>query len=212
MPRRARILIPDGVYHVINRGNQRQPIFHSDDDYFFYRDLLFKAKNKYGIKIFHYVLMPNHIHLLIKPEGMENLSKFMQGLTIAHTRHFNAKYGKVGHAWQSRFRSILIDSESYMLQCGRYIELNPVRARIVTHPAEYRWSSFAHYASLVFDPMVDLDFMLPTLSPNLDEQLRIYRGFCEEEIPKIHAGIATRFSEEDIYGSAAFVAKVKNAL
>ncbi|MBF8280736.1 MAG: transposase [Candidatus Magasanikbacteria bacterium] len=209
MPRRMRIFLSDAVYHVINRGNQRQPVFIDEADYYFYLLLLKAAKEKYGVKIFHYVLMPNHVHLLVQSSSADSISKMMQSVTVGHCRHFNAKYEKVGHAWQGRFRSIIIDSASYMLQCGRYIELNPVRARICASPKDYRWSSYHHYADSHRDSLVDDDFMLKIFGDSVDVQRAAYKKFVEDELLNARSHLSQRFSEKLIYGDNIFVARIK---
>ena len=117
MGRPPRIQAANTLFHVINRGNGRQRIFRAPRDYREYLDLIARFKEKFDIRLYHFVLMTNHVHLLLEAVRADGaLSGFMQGLTLAHTRRFNARYKSVGHVWQGRFKSILIDRDAYFLQ------------------------------------------------------------------------------------------------
>jgi len=142
MPRVARILLDNACYHVINRGNQKQNIFQEEPDFEKYLEILRHYKKKYNFKLYAYCLMPNHIHLVIDIRKTSDLAKIMQGLTQTYTVWFNNKYNKVGRLWQGRFKSMLIQKDKYLIDCLRYIELNPVRADITSSPADYSWSSW----------------------------------------------------------------------
>ena len=136
-----RLLIRNACYHIITRGNQKQKVFFDTKDYTKYLLFLRKYKIKFNTKIYGFCLMPNHIHLLGEPQENPNLSKFMQSLSRAYTAHFNNRYNKVGHLWQSRYRSKVIVKDNYLIDCIHYIELNPVRANLVKSAGEYPWSS-----------------------------------------------------------------------
>jgi len=131
-------------YHVITRGNQRQNLFHDDKDREFYLDRLEQYRKRYGFTIYAYVLMSNHVHLLIET-GKTPLSKIMQGLQFSYTRYFNRRYRKIGHLFQGRYRAIICDREEYLLELVRYIHLNPVRAAMVKRPSEWQWSGHGEY-------------------------------------------------------------------
>lgn len=117
MARGKRTLLDNAYYHVINRGNQKQNIFFAELDYINYLRILKHYKRKYGFKLFGYCLMPNHVHLIINPALSENLAKIMQSITQTYTTWFNKKYTKVGHLWQGRFKSMVIEKNSYFLDC-----------------------------------------------------------------------------------------------
>ena len=144
MARKPRVEYSGAFYNVICRGNQRQVIFRSDPDRKYYLQRLETYRKRYGFTLYAYVLMSNHVHLLIET-GEIPLSKIMQGLQFTYTRYFNRKYRKVGHLFQGRFKAILCDREAYLLELVRYLHLNPGRIRSPVDPWKYRWSSHAAY-------------------------------------------------------------------
>ena len=137
MPRLPRFNIPGYPQHVIVRGNNREPIFYEDGDYEFYLEKLQKALGQYHCQLHAYVLMTNHVHLLITPLEENSLSKAMQSLGRVYVQQFNCLYKRSGTLWEGRYRATLIDSNQYLLACQRYIELNPVRAEMVEHSGGY---------------------------------------------------------------------------
>ena len=142
MARLPRFVIPGQPQHVIQRGNNRQEIFCSEDDYRFYLDKLGLAAEQHGCDIHAYVLMTNHVHLLLTPHTEEGIGKLMQKVGRHYVQYFNYYYQRSGTLWEGRYKATLIHSEQYLLTCMRYIELNPVRAGMVEHPADYPWSSY----------------------------------------------------------------------
>jgi len=142
MPRGPRIIIKNAFYHIYNRGNQKQNIFHEETDYEKYLQILKFYKKKFKFKLICYCLMPNHFHLLVEPKSSELLSKFMQGITQSYTLFYIKKYKKPGRLWQGRYQSRAIAKDEYFLACVNYIEANPVRANLVKSPADYKWSSY----------------------------------------------------------------------
>ncbi|MBM4276532.1 MAG: transposase [Deltaproteobacteria bacterium] len=155
MPRTARIAFPSMVYHVISRGNNREWVFNEREDFEKYLEICGRYKDKFGFKLYHWVLMSNHIHLVMETTEESSLSKIMQGMNLAYTIWFNRKNGKVGHLWQDRFKSALVEKDNYLLECGRYVERNPLRARLVKDPREYPWSSYRVYAYGKADGVTD---------------------------------------------------------
>ncbi|MCK5353638.1 MAG: transposase, partial [Methyloprofundus sp.] len=147
MPRQPRFVIPDQPQHVIIRGNNREAVFYADEDYRFFLEKLKHACDKHQCDIHAYVLMTNHVHLLMTPHTKPGISKVMQMLGRYYVQYFNYTYHRTGTLWEGRYKAALIDSETYLLTCYRYIELNPVRAEgMVQHPAEYPWSSYRYNA------------------------------------------------------------------
>ena len=142
MPRKPRFFLPNVPVHMIVRGNSRQVVFAEDDDYFAYRSWLKEASEQYDCKIHAYVMMTNHVHILLSAEEPTNISKLSQAVGRRYVPYFNYKYGKSGTLWEGRFKASSIDSEFYLLACYRYIELNPVRAGMVENSADYVWSSY----------------------------------------------------------------------
>jgi putative transposase len=140
-------VIPDQPQHVILRGNNRAEIFCADADYFFYLEKLKSACDKHGCYVHAYVLVTNHVHLLVTSHLELSLGKAMQMLGRYYVQYYNYCYQRTGTLWEGRYKATLIDSETYLLTCMRYIEMNPVRAGMVIDPADYPWSSY-HYNAL----------------------------------------------------------------
>lgn len=146
MPRLPRYVIPGQPQHIIQRGNNRDVIFAGEMDYQFYLEKLEESSQRHQCELHAYVLMTNHVHLLITPHTEEGISKLMQSLGRYYVQYFNYTYSRSGTLWEGRYRATLIDSERYLLTCMRYIELNPVRADMVGHPSKYPYSSYRHNA------------------------------------------------------------------
>jgi putative transposase len=142
MVRLPRLNLPGIPQHVVQRGNNKQVSFFNDKDYVVYLDKLKLYSEKYGVAVHSYVLMTNHVHLLVTPETEQGVSQMMQALGRYYVRYINQTYGRTGTLWEGRYKSTLVDSDNYFLTVSRYIELNPVRAGMVAHPAEYPWSSY----------------------------------------------------------------------
>ncbi|BAO30884.1 transposase [Sulfuritalea hydrogenivorans] len=142
MPRRARLALLGVPLHLIQRGNNRQACFFADADYRLYLEWLAEHAGKTGCRIHAYALMTNHVHLLVSADRAEAPGALMKALGQRYVQYVNRVYRRSGTLWEGRFRSCPIQEEAYLLACQRYIELNPVRAGMVQHPAEYRWSSY----------------------------------------------------------------------
>jgi len=154
MARLARVSVPGYPYHVIQRGNNRQPIFRSDADREQMRDLLMASAVQFEVAIHAYVLMDNHFHLLVSPQGQDGLPHMMQAVGRRYVRYFNDTHGRSGTLWEGRYKSALVQSERYLLACMVYLDLNPVRAGMVARAQDFPWSSHAHYAGLRNDRLV----------------------------------------------------------
>ena len=135
---------PGAVYHVMNRGNRKDQIFIEEEDYIIFLKMLKKVQRKYPFRLISYCLMTNHIHLQIQTINTP-IGQIMQSLLLNYTKYFNQKYDLSGHLFQGRFTSELIETDSYMMQTSRYIHLNPVKAKMVKMPKDYRWSSYCVY-------------------------------------------------------------------
>jgi len=142
MARLPRFILPGQPQHVIQRGNNRDPVFYDEADYHFYLEKLDAACEKHDCDLHAYALMTNHVHLLITPHADSGLAKVMQMLGRYYVQYFNYTYDRSGTLWEGRYKATLLDSEQYLLACMRYIELNPVRANMVEHPRDYPWSSY----------------------------------------------------------------------
>jgi len=142
MARLPRLCLPGIPQHIIQRGNNRQACFASQEDFSAYAHWLEESAKKNNVKIHAWVFMTNHVHLLVTPEAPHGISSMMQTLGRYYVRYFNYTYGRTGTLWEGRFKSCVIDADEYLLTCQRYIELNPVRAGMVESPGDYAWSSF----------------------------------------------------------------------
>ncbi len=142
MPRKPRFYLPDMPAHIVQRGNCRQAVFFSDDDCAAYLRWLHEACLKHGCRLHAYVLMTNHVHLLMTPQSRESISRAIQHTGRCYVSYVNRCYGKSGTLWEGRHKGCLVPDDRYLLACMRYIELNPVRAGMVAHPADYAWSSY----------------------------------------------------------------------
>ena len=155
MPRIARGLVDGFTYHVLNRGNGKQEVFHKAKDYEAFLDLLKEAKTRYSVEMFAYCLMPNHFHLVLRPYHADELSKFMHWLTTSHVRRYHRHYGTTGHVWGGRYKSFIIQDGRYLLMVMRYVEGNPVMANLVNSAKDWLWSShrgrIGERFSIIFD-------------------------------------------------------------
>lgn len=142
MARLPRLCLPGIPQHIIQRGTNRQICFASEEDFAVYAHWLDECAKKYIVAIHAWVFMTNHVHLLMTPSTHDGVSKMMQTLGRYYVRYFNHTYRRTGTLWEGRFKSCVIDAEEYLLVCQRYIELNPVRAGMVSVPEAYRWSSY----------------------------------------------------------------------
>jgi putative transposase len=155
MPRRPRAILPDVAHHITQRGNNREPVFHSSDDRRFYLDLLGRHAAHYGARILGYCLMTNHVHLIAVPRLENSLARTLGCTHSEYALALNRAQGRSGHVWQNRFFSCLLD-ESHLLRALRYVELNPVRAGLASDPSGWPWSSArAHTVDGVLDPVLD---------------------------------------------------------
>lgn len=154
MARLPRLTLPGHPHHVIQRGNNRQPIFAATADYQMMLDLLDENARRFAVAIHAYVLMDNHFHLLATPQTADGLPQMMQAVGRRYVRYFNDRQKRSGTLWEGRYKSTLIQTERYLLACMAYIDLNPVRAGMVAQARDYPWSSHAHYIGLRSDRLV----------------------------------------------------------
>lgn len=148
MARLPRLTVPGYVHHVIQRGNDRQCIVRDDADRQFLLDLIVEHAAQQRVAVHAWVLMGNHFHLLITPSTADGLPQLMQAVGRRYVRYFNDRHHRTGTLWEGRYRSTLIQTERYLLTCMAYLDLNPVRAGMVTQPGDHPWSSYRHYAGI----------------------------------------------------------------
>ena len=154
MARPARHALPGVPLHLVQRGIDRQPIFHTDRDRKVFLSALDGAARAHGVQVHSYVLMPNHVHLLVTGQQADSVSRMMQSLGRRYVRHVNDTHGRAGTLWDGRYKACLVDSGPWLMAVHRYIELNPVRAGLVLGPADYPWSSCQHHVGQRRDPLV----------------------------------------------------------
>ncbi|NIT13027.1 MAG: transposase, partial [Candidatus Dadabacteria bacterium] len=207
MARKPRIHVPGGFYHVILRGNGGQDIFHEVDDTKYFENLVSEGVRRFGHRVHCYCWMKNHVHLVIQVSSTP-LSKIIQNISFRYTLYFNKKYDTIGHLFHGRYKAILIDPQSYLLQVVRYIHLNPVKAKIVNKPEEYRWSSCRPYLGRCRCEWLTTDYVLRLFSKNREEAVADFQEFVadglenvyEQQLPAgpVHRGILgdTEFIEE----------------
>ncbi len=181
MARKPRIEFEGALYHVITRGNQRQQIFKVTEDYERFLKILGDYKVRYDFVLYAYVLMENHVHLLIETKEVP-LSKILQGVNQRYTMYFNRRYGTVGHLFQGRYKALLCDKDSYLLSLVKYIHMNPVRAGSAKSPGAYPWSSHGSYVGRAKDRgIVESELVLKIFSEDGGKARRGYQEYMEEK-------------------------------
>lgn len=213
MPRRARLTLPGVPLHLIQRGNNRQVCFVADEDYRFYLEWLAEYAGKTGCCIHAYVLMTNHVHLLVSSELAAATGEMMKALGQRYVQYVNRTYRRSGTLWEGRYRSCLTQAEAYLLACQRYIELNPVRAGMVEHPAEYRWSSYRANAQGEADSLIRPHPVYEGLGVDPERRQAAYRELFRHELePGVVDQIRRATNGNFALGNAVFSDQVAMAL
>ena len=176
MARLPRLSIPGIPQHVIQRGNNRQVCFGAEEDFAAYAHWLKEGSVKYGVALHAWVFMTNHVHLLATPETEESISRMMQFLGRHYVQYFNHQYRRTGTLWEGRYKSCLVQDDMYLLDCYRYIELNPVRATMVESPADYHWSSYLINAQGLESRLCTPHSIYLALGQSKSKQLAIYQA------------------------------------
>jgi putative transposase len=183
MARQSRVLLDGGVYHITNRGHNRYRLFHSLDDYRGYKKEIRDYKKRFKFDIYHYCLMPNHTHILMKVAIGNDLPHIMQGINQSYARHYKRIYKLIGNLFQGRYKSVFIDDDGYLMECGRYIERNPLRANLVTDLSEYYFSSYNYYARGRKDDIITPDPCYLALSDDPKGRMRLYNEYIMQKRP-----------------------------
>lgn len=204
MPRIARGLADGLIYHMLNRGNGRQKVFHKKQDYEAFIDLMKKAKNKFPLKIFAYCLMPNHFHIVLQLTQKEMLSKWMQWLMTSHVRRYHRHYGSSGHVWQGRFKSFVIQNDVHLLMVLRYVEGNPQRAGLVNLAKDWLWSSHRERIAGGFNKCID---EIPLQMPD-DWERYVDEPFIEKELERLRKSV----NRQSPYGQEDWQVRVSGEL
>lgn len=182
MPRRARLVLPHAPMHIVKRGNNKQACFFCDDDRQRYLDWLATHSIRTGCAVHAYVLMTNHVHLLVSGISDTAIAAMMKAVGERYVPYVNKTYGRSGTLWDGRFYSSLVQEDNYFLACHRYIELNPVRAGIVASPGEYRWSSYAGNANGEHDVLLQPHLVYSALGSDPSSRQLAYKQLFEHEI------------------------------
>ena len=186
MARPRRFRIANVSHHVIQRGNNRGDVFCRHEDFTRVLDVLQDAASRHGVDVHAYVLMTNHFHLLVTPRTPTGLERMMHSVGFRYAQYFNISYQRTGALFEGRYRSTIVDSDLYWYSCMRYVELNPVRAGMVTDPASYRWSSHKATAFGAPDPLIVHHPMYMELGSDAAARQRCWRHMCSEEMPADH--------------------------
>ena len=213
MPRRARLLVPGVPVHLIQRGNNRSACFYADEDYRFYLEHLAEQATKHGCALHAYCLMTNHVHLLVTPQREDSLAQLMKALGQRYVQYVNRTYRRSGTLWEGRFRSCLLQEDAYVLACYRYIELNPVRAAMVAHPAEYRWSSYRSNAQGEANSLLTPHPLYRSLGSDGDARQANYRELFRFELdPGLVDEIRQATNGNFALGNSLFIDQIEQAL
>ena len=210
MARLPRLNLAKIPQHVMQRGNNRSICFFIDDDYAVYLDKLKEYSLKYKVAVHSYVLMTNHVHLLLTPSTDDGVSRLIQTLSSYYVRYINQTHDRTGTLWEGRYKSCLVDSEDYFLIVSRYIELNPVRARMVKHPSEYPWSSFHANAMGVPIKLLTPHYCYKSLGQTKQLRQENYLSLFDSNIPdytieEINESVMKGWS----LGSLKFIKKIE---
>jgi putative transposase len=213
MPRKRRFFLPDMPVHVVQRGNNRQAVFFDDNDYRVYLDWLGEAATSHGCAIHAFVLMTNHIHLLLTPRTPQAVSATLQAVGRRFVPYVNHCYGRTGTLWEGRFRASTVQEDAYLLVCYRYIELNPVRAGMVDVPAAYPWSSYRANALGERSPLVSPHPVYLALGRDAPERQAAYRGLVAAQLdPALLQDVRSCLQTGTPLGNDRFRLQIEQAL
>lgn len=209
MPRRSRLLLPGVPLHIIQRGNNRQPCFFNDSDRLHYLDHLQQATELSACALHAYVLMTNHVHLVLTPEDPVSIQDLMKSVAQRHTQYINWRYGRNGTLWEGRYKAAYLESESYLLVCYRYVELNPVRAGLVEYPGQYRWSSYRCNGEGKKNPLITQHALFKALGVDDKSRQGAYRSLFDQPMAMKELSRIRMATEADFaIGTQAFMQRI----
>jgi len=210
MPRTARVIVPHCPHHVVQRGHNRNAVFITDDDYEYYLSTLIEWKYELQVRVYAFCLMTNHVHLVLDPgERVDSIGLLMKRLAGRQTRYVNKKEGRTGSLWDGRYKVSAIDTESYLMRCCRYVELNPVKARMVASAEDYRWSSYQVKIGRGGFDWVDFD----QCYLGLGNSAHSYQAFVESGVPSDEqAFIQTTLNRNQLTGDQRFVDEIERRI
>lgn len=184
MPRKTRMYLPGIPAHVVQRGHNRAACFFSDEDFEFYLECLGQGLRRYGVALHAYVLMTNHVHLLMTPQEESSISRLMQHIGRLYVLYVNKRYRRSGALFEGRHKASLVAADDYLLTCYRYIEMNPVAAGMVQGPEQYRWSSYRCHAWGKPNPLIGDHDLYLALGRDPEARQRVYRELFRHRLPE----------------------------
>ena len=209
MPRTARILLPHTPHHIVQRGHNRSAVFVQTRDYLYYLDNLIEWSAKLNVKVHSFCLMSNHIHLILEPkDDTSTVSKLMKRLAARQCRYVNRLENRTGSIWDGRFKCSPIERDAYLLQCCRYVELNPVKARIVSQPEDYSWSSYSQRVASKLPAWMGPDNVLPLVATDARRAAELYKEFVALGCPD-QEFIEGTTNRNQLLGSPHFVDEIE---
>jgi putative transposase len=212
MPRPLRPIDDDLIYHVINRGNNRQPVFFKKQDFQAFLQALAELKQRKPFELYGYCLLNNHFHLLLRP-GQSSISRIMQSLLISHTQRYHKHRQSGGHVWQGRFKSPVVQDDEHLLAVLRYIEANPLRARVVGRADDYAWSSYRAHALGEADELLSPVRPYEQISQYPAVRQRKWAELVHAPLPEPTLEAIRRTSSAGLpYGDAAWVKRLSKSL
>jgi putative transposase len=215
VPRRPRLILPDMPHHIVHRGHNRRAVFIEQKDYQYYLDNLIEWKETLQIQIYSYCLMTNHVHIIADPgEYPSNIGEFMKRLAAKQTRYVNKLERRTGSLWDSRYKISPIDTDEYLLQCSRYVELNPVTACMCEQPEQYKWSSYRAKLGLTEACWLYYDTCFKSLGTTIRNRRKGYASFVRNRSAanKAHEFIQTAVSRNQLTGSNRFVDDIESRI
>lgn len=196
----------------MHRGHNRQAIFQSDEDMIRIKEDIQYALKKSGCALHAYVVMSNHLHLLITPDSKAHLATFMKVMAAKYVRYFNAKYKRTGTMWEGRFKSCLVDSEAYLFTLYKYIEMNPIKANMVASLNDYQWSSYAHHALGQEDVLIAEHDLYQALGGNVEARCEAYKAiFGGLDMTKQRANITQATERGEVLGVRHFISVLQSS-
>jgi putative transposase len=207
MPRTARVIVPNCPHHIVQRGHNRKAVFITDEDYRYYLSTLVEWKRELQVKVYSYCLMTNHVHLIVDPgDKPDSVGLLMKRLAGRQTRYVNKLEGRSGSLWEGRYKASAIDGDAYLLQCCRYIDLNPVKAGMVASADQYQWSSYRMKVGAVKRDWLDFDeCYLGLKKPSVNYRQFVEMGISKSEQQFIHQAVA----RNQLTGGTTFIDEIE---
>jgi len=214
MPRKARVLVANYPHHIVQRGHNRNVVFVTGSDYQYYLENLKEWKTKLGIKLYAWCLMTNHIHIIVEPgDDVRTVSELMKRLAGRQTAYVNKQENRSGSLWEGRYKASPIQRDSYLLACCRYIEMNPVRADMVTGPRQYKWSSYRERVGLVKPSLLDFDLTYLALAEDKEQRIKRYKYYLQQGASdKEMILLRNAWSRNQLTGNNCFVDEIERRI